>query len=85
MPFSQIILPWPSPTESKRLFYTSVDQAQAAQPLALHLSSAWSSALATLLLPLKPLGSVPIHQHELGQSPKRHQPQPRPVCVAQEG
>ena len=24
MPFSQIIPPWPSPTESKRLFYTSV-------------------------------------------------------------
>ena len=24
MPFSQIILPSPSPTESKRLFYTSV-------------------------------------------------------------
>ena len=24
MPFSQIIPPWPSPTESKRLFYTPV-------------------------------------------------------------
>ena len=53
MPFSQIIPPSPSPTESIRLFYTSVPAHQAPPSLGFSRQKHWSG------LPCPPPGDLP--------------------------
>ena len=60
MPFSQIILPSPSPTESKRLFYTSVSLLLSrTQGYCYHLSKFHIHALVySIGLPMAPHSST---------------------------
>ena len=68
MPFSQIIPPFPSPTESKRLFYTSVSFLLSRIPASEKKMTTHSSILAWRIPGMEEPGRLPsMGSHRLGQ------------------